>query len=83
MKKIISFMMAVAMVLCCCVGCGKSDSGDTIKIGMQGPYTGETAVYGLAVRNGAQLYFDQINAAGGINGKKIEVIVYDNKGVDA
>lgn len=83
MKKIISFMMAVAMVLCCCVGCSKSDSGDTIKIGMQGPYTGETAVYGLAVRNGAQLYFDQINAAGGINGKKIEVIVYDNKGVDA
>jgi len=32
------------------------------------------------VKNGAQLYIDQVNAAGGINGKQIETIVYDNKG---
>ncbi|HWP21454.1 MAG TPA: ABC transporter substrate-binding protein, partial [Candidatus Cryosericum sp.] len=37
-------------------------------------------VYGLAVKNGAQLYIDQVNAAGGVNGKQIETIVYDNKG---
>ena len=58
-------------------------STGTIKIGMQGPYTGDTAVYGLAVKNGAQLYFDQVNANGGINGKQVEVISYDNKGDDA
>ena len=55
-------------------------SGETIKVGILGPHTGDYAVYGLAVKNGAQLYIDQVNAAGGINGKQIETIVYDNKG---
>ena len=55
-------------------------SGETIKVGILGPHTGDYAVYGLAVKNGAQLYIDQVNAAGGINGKKIETVVYDNKG---
>ncbi len=55
-------------------------SGETIKVGILGPHTGDYAVYGLAVKNGAQLYIDQVNAAGGINGKQIETVVYDNKG---
>ncbi len=55
-------------------------SGETIKVGILGPHSGDYAVYGLAVKNGAQLYIDQVNAAGGINGKQIETIVYDNKG---
>jgi branched-chain amino acid transport system substrate-binding protein len=40
-------------------------------------------MYGLGVRNGAMLYFDELNAAGGINGKKVEVIAYDNKADNA
>ena len=55
-------------------------SGEPIKVGLVGCHTGDYAVYGLAVRNGAMLYIDQVNAAGGINGKQIETIVYDNKG---
>ena len=55
-------------------------SSETIKVGILGPHTGDYAVYGLAVKNGAQLYFDQVNAAGGINGKQIETVVYDDKG---
>lgn len=43
-------------------------------------HTGDYAATVFAVKNGAQLYIDQINAAGGINGKQIETIVYDNKG---
>lgn len=62
---------------------GSAASGDTIKVGLLGPYTGDLAVYGLAVKNGATLYFDKVNAEGGINGKKIELISYDNKGDDA
>lgn len=58
----------------------QATSGETIKVGILGPHTGDYAVYGLAVKNGAQLYIDQVNAAGGINGKKIETVVYDNKG---
>lgn len=54
--------------------------GDTIKIGLIGCYTGEAAQYGQAVSHGAQLYIDKVNADGGINGKQIEVISYDDKG---
>jgi branched-chain amino acid transport system substrate-binding protein len=55
-------------------------SGETIKIGLLGCFTGDAAQYGLAVQNGAMLYIDQLNAAGGINGKQVEVIAYDDKG---
>lgn len=83
MKKFLSMLLAVSMLVTlavCFVGCGEKE--ETIKVGMLGPYTGGTAQYGIAVRNGAMLYFDKVNAAGGINGKKIEVVYYDNKGSD-
>lgn len=61
---------------------GASDSGDasTIKVGVMGPYSGDVAQYGLACRNGALLYFKQLNASGGINGKQVELLVQDEKG---
>ena len=95
MKKVLCTVLAVVMAVVCFAGCsapaaeggneagGSAASGDTIKVGLLGPYTGDLAVYGLAVKNGATLYFDKINAEGGINGKKIELISYDNKGDDA
>jgi branched-chain amino acid transport system substrate-binding protein len=58
-------------------------SAETIKVGILGPHTGDYAQYGVPVRNGAQLYIDQVNAAGGVNGKQIETIVYDQKGDSA
>lgn len=80
MKKSICIVLAVAMIVSCLAGFGCAQKKDTIKIGILGPHTGAYAVYGLAVRNGAQLYFDQVNAKGGINGRQIETIVYDQKG---
>ena len=55
-------------------------SGDTIKVGVMGPLTGDVAVYGQAVVNGANLYLDQVNEKGGINGKQIESITMDEQG---
>ena len=55
-------------------------SGDTIKVGVMGPLTGDVAVYGQAVVNGANLYLDQVNEKGGINGKQIEAITMDEQG---
>ena len=55
-------------------------SSEPIKVGILGCHTGEYAQYGLAVLNGAQLYIDKVNAAGGINGKQVEAVVYDDKG---
>ena len=82
MKKLFCIVLAAMMMAACFAGC-KANTDDTIKVGILGPHTGELAVYGLAVKNGAQLYIDQVNAAGGINGKQIQVIAYDNKGDDA
>lgn len=93
MKKFFALALAMVMALSCLSACSKTgsdngnnnsgDSSDTIKIGMLGPYTGDTAVYGLAVKNGAMLYIDSVNAAGGINGKTLQVLSYDNKADDA
>jgi branched-chain amino acid transport system substrate-binding protein len=52
----------------------------TIKIGVEGPMTGGSSLMGQGMRDGALLYFDQINQAGGIKGKKLEGVVMDDQG---
>ncbi|NLA53762.1 MAG: ABC transporter substrate-binding protein [Clostridiales bacterium] len=53
---------------------------DTIKIGGIGVLSGPYAVYGLAVQKGVNLYIEELNANGGINGKKVEVLWEDSRG---
>ncbi len=55
-------------------------TGDTIKVGVYGDLTGATSSFGQSTKNGIQLAVDEINAAGGVNGKKIELIVEDDQG---
>ena len=52
---------------------------DTIKIGINAPLTGFAASDGKSALNGAKLAAEQINAAGGVLGKKIELVVYDDQ----
>mgnify|MGYP000629624656 FL=1 len=85
MKKFISAMLVAAMAVTALTGCG-SNSGSSSKkdadkyyIGGIGPTTGATAIYGTAVKNGAQIAVDEINAAGGINGKQIEYRFEDDQ----
>lgn len=49
-------------------------------VGIMGPFSGDVAQYGIACRNGAQLYFKQLNEKGGVNGKQIDMDVQDEKG---
>lgn len=82
MKRITSLLLAVVLGATLMVGCGAeeaADAGDTIKIGGIGPITGGAAVYGNAVKNGAQIAVDEINAAGGINGCQIEFKFEDDE----
>lgn len=59
---------------------GNAASSDaTFKIGAIGPFTGGGAAYGNGVKNGAQIAVDEINAAGGINGYKIEYNSQDDE----
>ncbi|HEY1906886.1 MAG TPA: ABC transporter substrate-binding protein, partial [Myxococcaceae bacterium] len=54
-------------------------TGDTILIGEVGSLTGSEATFGISTRNAIELAINQVNAAGGVKGKKIEVRVYDNQ----
>ena len=84
-KKAASVMLSSAMVvsLAACGSSGNKSGGssdsDTFKIGGIGPTTGDAAIYGTAVKNGIQLAVDEINAAGGINGKQIEYKFEDDQ----
>ncbi|MFC3921554.1 ABC transporter substrate-binding protein [Streptococcus alactolyticus] len=91
-KKVTTFLLPflAALVL---VGCNKSPDvtanatgttiGDTLKIGVNLELTGSVAAYGNAEKNGINLAVEQINKAGGVDGKKIEVITKDNKSENA
>ena len=85
MKKFISVMLVTAMAVTALTGCGSNSSSSSKKdadkyyIGGIGPTTGATAIYGTAVKNGAQIAVDEINAAGGINGKQIEYRFEDDQ----
>ncbi len=53
-------------------------AGDTIKIALAGPTTGPVTQYGTMQNIGAQMAVEKINAAGGMNGKKLEAVIYDD-----
>ncbi|MGB0085408.1 MAG: ABC transporter substrate-binding protein [Rhodomicrobiaceae bacterium] len=58
---------------------GTASAQDTIKIGVSQPLTGAVAASGNYVTQGAKIAADEINASGGVLGKKIELVIEDNK----
>src|SRR5437773_3658901 len=58
---------------------GGAAEAQTIKIGVNEPLTGAFAASGTYVVNGAKIAADEINAKGGILGKKLELVIEDNK----
>ncbi|HIW84204.1 MAG TPA: ABC transporter substrate-binding protein [Candidatus Dorea gallistercoris] len=84
MKKAASLVLVASLALTALAACGGSEeeqasNSDTFMIGGIGPTTGDAAAYGTAVQNGAQLAVDEINAAGGINGKQVEFQFEDDQ----
>ena len=71
MKKILAVVLAVAMVFCF-AACGekkeekKAEAPAAFKVGATGPLTGAVAIYGMAVKNGAELAVKEVNAKGGV-----------------
>lgn len=81
MKKTTRVIAAVVLVFAlvmACAGCGGSKSS-VYKVGASGPLTGDASSYGKSVQQGAQLAFDEINEAGGLNGAKFEFDIKDDK----
>lgn len=89
MKKAVSLTLAAVLAAGCFAGCGDKNTNEggngtqgdanTLVLGGIGPLTGAAATYGTAVRNGAQLAVDEINAAGGVNGIKFELKFQDDE----
>lgn len=84
MKKIMKFVTGIALIGVLLTGCANNGGGQsksqTIKIGLAAPISGAEAQYGEAFKTGAELAAKKVNDAGGINGKKIEIVTLDDKG---
>jgi branched-chain amino acid transport system substrate-binding protein len=74
MKNIL-LILAVASFL----GCTKKNANE-IRIGHFASMTGSEATFGISTDEGIRLAFDEVNAAGGINGKKLVLITRDDQG---
>jgi len=70
----------VASLTCAFAAASAATPQENIKIGFFGPTTERFAGLGLDAKKGADLAVIQANAAGGINGKKIELVAYDDRG---
>jgi len=91
--KKMSALLLVAMLAAGAFGCKKKEeapkeaaapaaapAADTIKIGFLGALTGDVAMFGKPTLDGMKMAAEEINAAGGITGKKIEIVEADDRG---
>lgn len=89
LKRFTSVFLASSLIIGALAGCGAKDGttsggsggkdSDVIKVGMNLELSGGVASYGSGVAAGAELAIDEINEAGGIDGKQIEKVKIDNK----
>jgi branched-chain amino acid transport system substrate-binding protein len=79
MAKHTDFFTTLAATALLSAGLVGHAGAQTIKIGVNEPLTGPFAASGTYVVNGAKIAADEINAKGGVLGKKIELIIEDNK----
>ena len=84
MKRLLAIILTATLIFslaaCGSGGDGGSkDSGDTIKIGWYGPLSGSAASVGISGETAAKLAVKQINESGGLLGKKIELVEYDDQ----
>jgi branched-chain amino acid transport system substrate-binding protein len=81
MRRMALLLCVVLLVLL--TNCSKSGkggaAGETVKIGVITSLTGSNAAFGQAHKNGYTIALDEINAAGGVMGKKVEVDYYDDQ----
>jgi branched-chain amino acid transport system substrate-binding protein len=84
MKISCSGLMATALAALVLAGCSNSgggggDAADTIKVGEFASLTGKEATFGTSSHEGTVLAIEEVNAAGGVLGKQLELIYEDNR----
>ena len=80
MKKLLGklFIASVAGMFMIATMAGIGFAADTIKLGVAGPHSGDLASYGIPTVKAAELVVKEINAKGGVLGKKVELLVEDD-----
>ncbi|MFZ2289145.1 MAG: branched-chain amino acid ABC transporter substrate-binding protein [Halopseudomonas yangmingensis] len=78
MKRIQKSLLTGVIAAVALGGSSLASASDTIRIALAGPVTGPVAQYGDMQFIGAQMAIEQINAAGGVNGAKLEGVVFDD-----
>lgn len=74
MRRLIPLIMLVFLIIV-----SNAIAQDTIRIGFFAPITGPAAADGMSAKNAVELALKEVNEAGGIRGKKVELIVYDDR----
>ena len=69
------------LVLCLAFGliAGSAGAAETVKIGLMAPLTGFAAADGLSVLNSVKLAVERVNSEGGVLGKKVQLVSYDDR----
>ncbi|SHI55814.1 branched-chain amino acid transport system substrate-binding protein [Malonomonas rubra DSM 5091] len=76
MKKFTVLLSTAALLLSLATA---GFAADTIKLGVAGPHSGDLAPYGIPSMKAAQLVVKKINAAGGVLGKQVELLIQDDQ----
>ncbi len=78
MKRILLSLLIISCLLAS-LACKNTGGSDKVRIGVFMSLTGSTANFGISSTNGIKMAADEVNAAGGINGKQIEILVQDDR----
>ena len=79
MKRSLLSLTIIAGLLAASACQPAGSGGDKVRIGVFMSLTGSTANFGISSVNGIKMAADEVNAAGGINGKQIELLVQDDR----
>jgi branched-chain amino acid transport system substrate-binding protein len=82
-KKFVLLFLVTSLIFSILSGCqtaAPQTGGEPIKIGLQGPMTGDYAYEGVGFERAVRMLVEQTNAAGGILGRQVELVVEDDAG---
>lgn len=77
-KKTMILGLVLLLIMTSLAACS-SKSDDIVKVAVAAPLTGDYAEYGTGFKNAVELMAEEWNAKGGVLGKKIEIVLYDDK----